>query len=114
MFVLFRALAVMYLIAICLATAWAWYIDIQFFHSNREHLLPDFILAFLALPSSILLDFIYDLWPKFFGRPFMQLAALTFFGMAQVVLLFMIAGFFRKHHYTRKLFIERYVRKRTK
>jgi len=96
----FRTLAVMYLVAICLATAWAWYTDIQLFYSNREHLLPDIVLAFLSLPSSKLFEFIIDLWPNFFERPFMQLASVTFCGMVQAALLFIISGFFQKHRHT--------------
>ena len=87
-----RKLAIAYAAIIGLAAIWAWWVDISLLQSPKEHLLPDIVLAFLSLPSSLSVGCLYDTWPTLFSKPFVQLASLTLCGAAQVAVLFLASG----------------------
>lgn len=95
-FTLVRLLAWLYTAFISLLIAWAWYVDIKWFHSEREHLLPDFLLFFAALPLSFSVSLVYDLWTEIFRNPFAQLAWVTACAIGQVIALFWLANWFER------------------
>lgn len=88
-----RRLAIAYAATLGLVALWAWWVEIQFLNSPREHLLPAAVLAFLSLPSSLSVGGLYDAWPELLSRPFGQLAWLTLCGAAQAFALFLVSGF---------------------
>jgi len=51
----FRVIVLGYGLLVCLAAAWAWWIDLTMLHSG-EHLLSDIVLLYVGLPTSLLLD----------------------------------------------------------
>jgi hypothetical protein len=53
--------ATAYLIVVLLAAGWALYMDATRSHSQREHLLPDIVLAVVTLPSSYSLGLLFDI-----------------------------------------------------
>jgi hypothetical protein len=89
-----RTLAIFYASLIALAAIWAWYVDITMLHSQREHLLPDIVLAFLSLPSSISLGSMYKAWPVFFSKPLTQVAWITLCGFGQAAVLWFLPKLF--------------------
>jgi len=82
--------ATAYLIAVLLAASWALYVDATLLHSQREHLLPDILLAMVTLPSSYFLGFLFENWPEFFSLPFAQVGYMTLCGLVQAWLLFVL------------------------
>jgi hypothetical protein len=82
--------ATAYLIVVLLAASWALYVDATLLDSQREHLLPDIVLAVVTLPSSYCLGFVFDIWPAFFSLPFTQVGYLILCGLAQAWLLFLL------------------------
>jgi hypothetical protein len=72
-----RIAAWAYSLLLTLSAGWAWWIDVSLKNVPHEQLLPDIVLAFLTLPSSLALEYVYSANPVFFGRPFIQLALLT-------------------------------------
>ena len=87
-----RQFAKAYTVLVSILALWAWYTDVQLLHSPREHLLPDILLAFVSLPTSLSIDLLYQQWPDFFAKPFMQLAWLTICAATQACLLFFLSG----------------------
>ena len=51
-----RLLVLAYGLVVCLASAWAWWINVTMLHSGQEHLLPATLLMFVGAPTSLLLD----------------------------------------------------------
>jgi len=82
--------ATAYLIVVLLAAGWALYTDATLLHSQREHLLPENLLALVTLPSSYSLCLLFDIWPAFFSLPFAQVGYLILCGLAQAWLLFIL------------------------
>lgn len=62
----FRVVSFCYGSLIVAIAIWAWYIDVRLLHSEREHLLPDILLAIAGMPSSLTADWVYEAWPKSF------------------------------------------------
>lgn len=85
-----KAAAVAYVAVAVAIAAWAWCIDLMLLHSEREHLLPDLVLMICGFPSSLLLDSIYDQWPRFFTG-LVQTAFLTICALGQSGLLAVFA-----------------------
>jgi hypothetical protein len=79
-----------YLIVVLLAASWALYVDATLLHSQREHLLPDIVLAVVTLPSSYFLSLLFGNWPELFSLPFAQVGAMMLCGLAQAWLLFVL------------------------
>ncbi len=69
---------------VLLAVAWAWYEDVSLLGDPREHLLPDFLLMTLALPTSMTLNLVGAMLMKW---PLAELAWLTLCGALQASLL---------------------------
>jgi hypothetical protein len=77
----------------CIAL-WAWYIDVTLLHSPHEHMLPDMLLFFVGLPTSVAIAFATS-WPDLF-TPLVSLALLTLCAAVQVYFLCLIARFITK------------------
>ena len=90
----FKFLAICYSAIVCAIALWAWYVDVTLLDSQREHLLPDILLMFCGLPSSLLLDSVFQQWPETFVNGLAQTAFLTVCALAQSGLVLGIA--FRK------------------
>jgi hypothetical protein len=86
-----RVLAKAYAVVVVLALAFAWYVDISERHSAREHLMGDFVLLGVSLPTSLSLGPFYDAWPELANKPFVQVAYVSLCAVAQVILLFAAA-----------------------
>lgn len=86
-----RVLTRTYACVVAILLCWAWYIDVSLLNSSREHLLPDMVLAFAALPSSLTLEFAYRNWTDLFNRPLVQLGWLSFCALGQVAAAFGLA-----------------------
>jgi hypothetical protein len=76
-----------YTILVAMASVYAWVVDIAMLHSEREHLLPIFILSIVTSPLSLSLGPLYDLAPSFFDLPFVQLTYTTVCGAVQAGLV---------------------------
>jgi len=83
-----RLLAWLYAAIVFMTAGSAWYFDIRFLNSGREHLLPDILLMFVTFPSSLSLGALYENFPTFFSEPFTQLTWLTLCGAGQASALF--------------------------
>jgi hypothetical protein len=83
-------LATAYLIVVLLTASWALYVDTTLLNSQREHLLPDVVLAVVTLPSSYFLGVLFSMWPDLFSLPFSQVGAMILCGLAQAWLLFVL------------------------
>jgi hypothetical protein len=81
--------AVSYGILVLLLSIWAWFIDVKLLHSGREHLLPDVLLGFVGMPSSMTIVWVYEKWPESFVGLW-QTAYLSVCALAQVGMLFML------------------------
>jgi hypothetical protein len=86
-----RTFALLYASIVGIVALWAWYTDVRLLHSQREHLLPGVMLAFVSLPMSKTLEPLYDRWQAFFLLPFVQLAWLTVCGAFQAAVLYMLS-----------------------
>jgi hypothetical protein len=84
-----RPIAVIYGVVVLLAAMWALVVDVRLLHSEREHLLPAVLLAFIAMPASLTIGPLYEYWPMIFGNEFVQVAWATVCGLAQAVAVFM-------------------------
>jgi hypothetical protein len=82
--------ATAYLIVVLLAAGWAFCMDATLLHAQREHLLPDIVLAVVTLPSSYSLGLLFDIWPAFFSLPFVQAGYMTLCGLVQAWLLLIL------------------------
>jgi hypothetical protein len=78
-----RSIALVYCVLVLGAAAWAVAVDMQMLHSQREHLLPDAVLMFIAMPASLTLGLLYESWPATFGSEFAQVGWATVCGFAQ-------------------------------
>ena len=85
-----------YLAVILFAACWAFYTEARLSDSPREHLLPGFLLAALALPSSMSLGALDSAWPALLSRPFIQVTWLTACGLCQASLLFVLVSKLRR------------------
>jgi hypothetical protein len=83
-------LATAYLIVVLVAASWALYVDATLLYSQREHLLPDIVLAAVTMPSSYSLGLLFGKWPDLFSLPFAQVGFMSLCGLAQVWLLFVL------------------------
>jgi hypothetical protein len=86
-----RWLATIYGGVVGLLALWAWYVDLELQHSEREHLVPDILLAIATMPSSLSGPLLYRLWPDTFTGLY-QLAHLTACAMFQTTILFLLAS----------------------
>jgi hypothetical protein len=50
----YRLSAIGYLMVVCAVALWALYVDVTLRSSEHEHLLPDFVLSVIGLPTSLL------------------------------------------------------------
>jgi hypothetical protein len=82
-----RILAGLYAAAVLLAALFVLITEIALRHQQVEHLLPWFVLAFVTLPLSFILDPLSSAAPAFFDAPFVQLGFLTLCGAVQAALL---------------------------
>lgn len=80
-----------YLIVVLLAASWAIYVDATLLHSEREHLLPDVVLAIVTLPSSYSLGPLFEIWPDFFSLPFVQVGYMILCGLAQTWFMWVLS-----------------------
>jgi len=76
-------------VIVLLAAVWVLIVDIRPLHSEREHLLPGVLLAFITMPASLTTAPLYEYFPKIFGNGFVQVAWLTVCGLVQAILVFM-------------------------
>ena len=58
--------ALSYAVASAALVCWAWYADIEFLHSEQEHMLPDALLMMATLPSSLTGIWFVEQWPRGF------------------------------------------------
>jgi len=92
-----RAGFLLYAVAVLLAIAWAWCIDVTNLDSNFEHLAPDLLLFFLSLPSSLTLPAATERWPELIGaNRYGQLAWMTVCGALQVLTAAMLEAVVRR------------------
>ncbi len=87
-----RILARTYAVLLFVAVAWAWWTDISMLGSKVEHLLPDVVLAFITLPSSLLISPLYEAAPEKLSLPFAQLGLLTSFALFQGLVLWWLSA----------------------
>jgi len=86
-----RTLVLLYSVAVGLAAAWAWYVEVTLLHHVREHMLPSLLLAFVSLPASFTTGPIYEQFPTVFASPFVQLTWLTSCGTLQAIVLYFLS-----------------------
>lgn len=82
-----RVLAGLYAGVVLVAALYALITEISLRHQEVEHLLPSFVLAFVTLPLSLILDPLSSMAPSFFDAPFVQIGFLTLGGVVQASLL---------------------------
>jgi hypothetical protein len=70
-----RLLVLGYGLLVCLASIWAWWVDVTMLHGEREHLLPDFILFFVGAPLSLLLNKVTPFGPSLVGLVLLTICA---------------------------------------
>ena len=87
-----RAVAILYATVASLVAVWAWATHITLFHGEREHMLPDFVLAMVAMPLSLSLDVFYPSMRQLLDVPFAQLSFMTLCAAAQGTLLWLLAA----------------------
>jgi hypothetical protein len=87
-----RAVAILYATVASIVAVWAWATDIALLHSEREHLLPDFVLAMVAMPLSLSLDVFYPTMRHLLDMPFAQLSFMTLCAAVQGTLLWLLAA----------------------
>ena len=87
-----RSVAAVYGVVVLLAATWAVIVDVRLLYSQREHLLPDVVLALINFPTSLTVGPLYMCWPEVFGNEFVQVAWAAACGLAQAALLFKIGG----------------------
>lgn len=85
-----RTVAITYCVLVSVLACWAWYVDIKLLHSEREHLLPDMLLACASMPTSLSLNWVYELWPKSFVG-LLQTAYVTGCALVQATALFVVS-----------------------
>lgn len=72
-----RPVAVSYGLIVLLAAVWALVVDVRLLHSEREHLLPDVLFAFMAMRASLTIGPLCDIWPSVFANEFVQVGWTT-------------------------------------
>jgi len=87
-----RRFAKVYAILVTTLALWAWYTDVSLLHSQREHLLPDILLAIASMPASLTLEPMSQQWPDLFTSPFVQLTWVTICATVQTGIIFFISG----------------------
>ena len=88
-----RKFAKAYAVLVAILALWAWYTDVSLLHSQREHLLPDILLAIASMPASLTVDLMFRQWPSLFTTPLVQLSWLTICAAVQASIIFFISGF---------------------
>ena len=91
-----RMLTLGYAVLVGLLALWAWWVDIKLLHSEREHLLPNILLALVSMPSSLTMDWVYQRWPASFVGLF-QTAHLTACAFFQSGMLYLFSRWWEKH-----------------
>ena len=76
-----------------LAAVWALLVDIRLLNSEREHLLPNVLLALISMPLSQTTGPLYERWPSFFGNEFAQVVWVTVCGLCQALALYAFGRF---------------------
>lgn len=92
-----RLIAWLYSGVVALASAWAWFVDVSLWNDPREHLLPDLVLSFVAMPLSLSLGAIYPAAQSLFDAPFVQLIFLSVCGALQAALLWWVSVKLKRH-----------------
>lgn len=71
-----RLLVLGYGLVVCLASMWAWWIDVTMLNSGQEHWLPNVILVYVGAPTSLLLDAVMPVSaPVLVGLAFLTICA---------------------------------------
>lgn len=91
-----RILSITYALTLCVASAWAWCIAVEYQNSSVEHLAPAILLSLVTLPSSLTFGPLFDARPSLFSTEFRQLTWLTVCGVFQLGLLILLGGLVRK------------------
>lgn len=89
----FRFLAWCYLAALVAALGYAIAVEVVMLHDPREHLLPSFILLFVAAPLSLLPTWLFELAPSSSvdNAPWLQLPLVALCGGLQAAFLFWLS-----------------------
>jgi hypothetical protein len=86
-----RLIAMAYGGVVLFAAVWAVFVDIRMLHSEREHLLPDVVLALITMPlSETTLSPLYRSWPGVFGNELVQVGWSAACGLFQAAVLFLV------------------------
>ena len=91
-----RVIASAYGAIVLLSSVWAFVVDVRLTNAQREHLLPDIVLATLALPMSLTLDLMYQQWPEIFRHELAQVGWTAACGLAQAGAIYVGAWIFAK------------------
>jgi hypothetical protein len=91
-----KIVAKIYAVLLGVLALYAWYTDIRFLHSSTEHLLPDMLLAFASVPTSLSLQFLPTSTP-----PLLELAWLTLCAAVQAGIVFFLASLVSNYVRTR-------------
>lgn len=85
-----RFFATLYSIVFASAALWAWITYFEYRHLNVDHSLPGFVLFFITLPSSQLLD-IFTPWnSRLMNNEIAMLSLVTAIGFVQVLLVWLM------------------------
>ncbi len=87
-----RRLALVYAAVLLLQAAWAWIAAVRFQDLPKEQLLPDLLLSIVAWPSSLTLGVLTFNFPVPFANSFVQVGWLTFCGIFQLSVLFLLSS----------------------
>jgi hypothetical protein len=89
----FRFLAWCYAAALVAALGYAIGVDVVMLHDPREHLLPIFILLFVAAPLDLVPTWLLELAPSSFvdNAPWLQLLLVALCGGVQAAFLFWLS-----------------------
>ncbi|HEX8779392.1 MAG TPA: hypothetical protein VF738_14860, partial [Rhodanobacter sp.] len=96
------ATALIYACTVGAASIWAWYIDLTMLHSEREHLAPAILLAFLSLPTSKILEPLCGQWPNCLQTTLAELTLLTLCGAFQVAVFYLLCRLSSKARNTKQ------------
>ena len=83
-------LTIAYLIVVLGSVSWAMYTEGSLLHSNREHLMPAFVLGVVTMPSSLSTNVVFSYLPGALVTPFVGIGWLLLCGMFQALVLQLI------------------------
>lgn len=87
-----RKLALVYAAIVCAAVVWMWALEVAYRGSDQEHLLPAIVLFVLTFPTSAVIALCSD--ANGYCGQYGQLALITGCGVAQVVIVMLVARWF--------------------